>query len=241
MTILFFVVLILFSIVKTKIVHYSSMCYLPLTFLAACALYNEIYNKQLTKLILFIGILISIIFVLLPIAGNNINFFKPFFIKDPFALAALSVKVNWQYWLVIFGVAYLVMVIYSYYIIEQRNLKGYLLLFAATASLIFFSLPFFVSKIERYSQGSAIDFYKSMQGQDVYVEVSGFKSYAQYFYTAKPFYENNITDKYTLLTQASDKPVYVVTKIHKAEKFKEQYPEFVRHYEKGGFVVFLKR
>jgi NurA-like 5'-3' nuclease len=80
-----------------------------------------------------------------------------------------------------------------------------------------------------------------MQGQDVYVEVSGFKSYAQYFYTAKPFYENNITDKYTLLTQASDKPVYVVTKIHKAEKFKEQYPEFVRHYEKGGFVVFLKR
>ncbi|MCB0697714.1 MAG: glycosyltransferase family 39 protein, partial [Chitinophagaceae bacterium] len=35
MWVLFWVVLILFSIVKTKIVHYSSMCYFPLTFIAA--------------------------------------------------------------------------------------------------------------------------------------------------------------------------------------------------------------
>ncbi len=35
MWMLFWVVLILFSIVKTKIVHYSSLCYYPLTYLAA--------------------------------------------------------------------------------------------------------------------------------------------------------------------------------------------------------------
>ena len=34
MLILFWVVLILFSIVKTKIVHYSSLAYFPLSFLA---------------------------------------------------------------------------------------------------------------------------------------------------------------------------------------------------------------
>ena len=39
MLILFWVVLILFSIVKTKIVHYSSLCYYPLTFLAAFSFY----------------------------------------------------------------------------------------------------------------------------------------------------------------------------------------------------------
>jgi hypothetical protein len=38
MVILFWVVLILFSIVKTKIVHYSSLCYFPLTYLAALQL-----------------------------------------------------------------------------------------------------------------------------------------------------------------------------------------------------------
>jgi 4-amino-4-deoxy-L-arabinose transferase-like glycosyltransferase len=40
MWIMFWVVLILFSIVKTKIVHYSSLCYFPLTFLAALQLYR---------------------------------------------------------------------------------------------------------------------------------------------------------------------------------------------------------
>ena len=45
MVILFLVVLILFSIVKTKIVHYSSMCYFPLTFLATYSII-QIINKE---------------------------------------------------------------------------------------------------------------------------------------------------------------------------------------------------
>jgi 4-amino-4-deoxy-L-arabinose transferase-like glycosyltransferase len=45
--ILFFVHLILFSIVKTKIVHYSSLCYLPLSFLAAYHLY-KIHSGELS-------------------------------------------------------------------------------------------------------------------------------------------------------------------------------------------------
>src|SRR5690606_10029199 len=38
---LFWTVLIIFSVVKTKIVHYSSLCYFPLTFIAALALSGE--------------------------------------------------------------------------------------------------------------------------------------------------------------------------------------------------------
>ena len=45
MVILFWVVLILFSIVKTKIVHYSSLCYFPLTYLAALQL-ERIWTKN---------------------------------------------------------------------------------------------------------------------------------------------------------------------------------------------------
>src|SRR5690606_33444489 len=46
--VLFLVVLILFSIVKTKIVHYSSLCWLPLTFLSAYAI--ESLNNGIFKL-----------------------------------------------------------------------------------------------------------------------------------------------------------------------------------------------
>jgi 4-amino-4-deoxy-L-arabinose transferase-like glycosyltransferase len=240
MTILFWVVLVLFSIVKTKIVHYSSMCYLPLTFLAAYGLYGGLVKKYTVWATAFVGSIIALVFTLLPLVGNNIHWLQPLLKKDPFTVANLSVAVQWEYWLMIFGMAYFVALLFALKLLMQHALKGYLILFGATAMLIFISMPLFVPKIERYSQGSAIDFYKTLQGKDVYVAVTGFKSYAQYFYTAKPFTENNITDKYTLLTQPLDKPLYVVTKIHKAESFLLQHPGFTIYDTKGGFVVMVK-
>ena len=49
MWILFWVVLLLFSIVKTKIVHYSSLCYFPLTYLAAVQLYRMSHDGKRMK------------------------------------------------------------------------------------------------------------------------------------------------------------------------------------------------
>lgn len=46
MLILFWVVMILFTIVKTKIVHYSSLAYFPLSFLAATYIYEMVNEKQ---------------------------------------------------------------------------------------------------------------------------------------------------------------------------------------------------
>jgi hypothetical protein len=240
MSILFWVVLVLFSIVKTKIVHYSSMCYLPLTFLAAYTLYGGFIKKYTVWATAVFGSIIALLFALLPVVGNNVHWLQPLLKKDAFALANLTIEVQWQYWLVLFGIAYFVALVMALKVLATNVLKGYLILFCATAMLIFISMPLFVAKIERYSQGSAIDFYKTMRGKDVHVAVTGFKSYAQYFYTEKPFTPNNITDKYTLLTQPLDKPLYVVTKINKAEKFMEQHPGFTKYYERGGFVVMVK-
>jgi 4-amino-4-deoxy-L-arabinose transferase-like glycosyltransferase len=64
MVILFWVVLILFSIVKTKIVHYSSLAYFPLTFLAAGFVYSMYQNrakwsKWMSAIIIIISVLIA--------------------------------------------------------------------------------------------------------------------------------------------------------------------------------------
>ncbi|HEX8314297.1 MAG TPA: glycosyltransferase family 39 protein, partial [Flavisolibacter sp.] len=45
MMLLFWVTLLLFSIVKTKIVHYSSLCYFPLSYLAAISFYH-LYRRK---------------------------------------------------------------------------------------------------------------------------------------------------------------------------------------------------
>jgi 4-amino-4-deoxy-L-arabinose transferase-like glycosyltransferase len=50
LTILFWVVLVLFSIVTTKIVHYSSLCYYPITFLGALTVYDWVKKYKKPKL-----------------------------------------------------------------------------------------------------------------------------------------------------------------------------------------------
>lgn len=75
----FWVVLILFSIVKTKIIHYSSLCYFPITYLAAYTCYKLIngsfvWKRWMTLLVLAIGGIFSAVFTLLP--------FLPYFKKN---------------------------------------------------------------------------------------------------------------------------------------------------------------
>ena len=61
MLILFWVVLILFSVVQSKIVHYSSLCYFPLTYLAALTLMQLEERKiQFSIWLTALGITISI-------------------------------------------------------------------------------------------------------------------------------------------------------------------------------------
>lgn len=101
MVILFWVVLILFTIVKTKIVHYSSLCYFPLTFLAA----QQIYFLSEGKLKIFkwqkvLVIIISTLFLLINIAILFINKIIEYLqnsdlIKDKFAIANLQAEVHW--------------------------------------------------------------------------------------------------------------------------------------------------
>ena len=72
MKMLFWVVLILFTIVKSKIVHYSSMCYYPLTFLAALVVYEVLkgrvaFNRWMKVGLWIVGGLFIIATIALPI------------------------------------------------------------------------------------------------------------------------------------------------------------------------------
>jgi len=89
-----------------------------------------------------------------------------------------------------------------------------LFLFYSTAVCLFVYLLAVVPKIERYSQGPAIDFYETLQGKSVYVWPIGFKSYAQYFYAKKPaFPVYGEADESFLLKGNITRPAYFVVKI----------------------------
>ena len=102
MLILFWVVLILFSIVQSKIVHYSSLCYFPLTYLSTTYLFsifekNKKVNSKVVNTLLSLSVLISGIFIALPLLGKNIELLKPLFKTDLFALGNLEAEIDWSY------------------------------------------------------------------------------------------------------------------------------------------------
>jgi hypothetical protein len=247
MLLLFLITLILFSIVKTKIIHYSSLCYLPLTFFAAVSIYNMAQHVSvitanqrwlLRVSILIFGLLIGLLFAIVPLLANKIHWLYPF-VNDAFARAALQVQVFWPWWMPTFGLLYAAIMVITYIKWKKQFLRSISLLYIATTIFIFWALILYVPRIERYTQGSAIDFYKSLRGKNVYVEVTGFKSYAQYFYTMKQP-ESAGVDKYIMLYGHIDRPAYIVTKVHKASKFQEEFPQFVKTGEAGGFVFFRR-
>ncbi|MEN8827127.1 MAG: glycosyltransferase family 39 protein [Flavobacteriales bacterium] len=193
MKILFWVVMILFTIVETKIVHYSSMSYLPLSFLSAIYLYfflglkeKKIELKALKTSYITIGTIFGTLLTIVPIVFKNHTWITPY-IKDDFAVASFQNPINWGGWEFIFGLLFLAGLFWSliYFIKEKVNQFLTVLVFATGTTLLGYSI-FIVPKIEQFSQGPAIDFYESMQGKDVYVTTLGFKSYGQYFYTLFP-------------------------------------------------------
>jgi 4-amino-4-deoxy-L-arabinose transferase-like glycosyltransferase len=102
MVILFWVVLIIFSIVKTKIVHYSSMAYFPLTYLGAYYAYylmkkNQAFNRWFKLLYLFIASVIGLALTALPfIAIYKQSIIQSGIIKDVFAVENFKAAVHWS-------------------------------------------------------------------------------------------------------------------------------------------------
>lgn len=267
--ILFWVVLILFSIVKTKIVHYSSMTYLPLSYIAAFYIYKitsekKQLNKVIQYLILFFGAIFSFLLVLTPILFYQKETLKSF-MNDPFAEASLNIDMGWTGGEFICGLIYLFgLGIGSYWLYKSKYLKGiYIFSIAAGITLLSYSI-FIVPKIEKFSQGPAIEFFEKKSKEDCYITTIGHKSYAHYFYSkVKPLTENdkmlevknnylaglgekklNVIELNTLinnwlLTGEIDKKSYFVTKVTKRDEMK-QYEEVKFLYNKGGFDFYSR-
>lgn len=267
MVILFWVTLILFSIVKTKIVHYSSLCWFPLTAIASMYL-SDIFNNKVRRMhIVFklligsIGFLLSLVLIAIPYALMNKAAWVHL-LEDPFARANLQADVQW-YWWDGFGGCILLLGVLFYLFSKQNKLKTILLFLSVTLCCLYTSVMI-VPKIEGISQRANIEFFEKRQGEDCYVETVGYRSYAQYFYSKKQAYTSAQKIKIdtvlmggssqpdTLITKQKelnfsqwvlygniDKPAYFSIKIQN-KQILDTLPDLNKLYEKNGFA-FYKR
>jgi len=248
MIILFWVVLILFSIVKTKIVHYSSLAYFPLSFLAASFVYGMYQNrfqwkKWMSAIIIAISVLVTLPVMILPFVDKfKYKIIESNLINDAFAVENLNADVNWTGFEFLPGLLFLMSIVLIFIRIRKTEpLKRALFLWSITLMFTFSVILVLVPRIEKYSQNALVDFFKSKAGQDVYLKNIHFKSYATYFYgKTQPPSNPDFYDENWLLTGNIDKDVYFVTKIHRASLL-EKYDSVKETGRKNGFVFFVRR
>ncbi|MEX2597975.1 MAG: glycosyltransferase family 39 protein [Salibacteraceae bacterium] len=237
---LFWVVLILFSISTTKIVHYSSMTYLPLSYLSALVTFRLIMSKTaLPKWqriwILFQGILIGVGLTLAPILLMNRNYLLSR-ISDPFVRGNLTAPVDYFGWEWMIGLIYISVVIIAVIKSKTRLKQSVYILSLGTAATLFVTMPLIVPMIESISQRSAVTFFKAQQGKDVYLKPYGYKSYAHLFYGKVTPETSHKMDQHKL--DNADKPVLISLKINRLEQFNKAYPNAILIGEQGGFAFY---
>lgn len=244
MVILLGVVLVLFSIVKTKIVHYSSLAYFPLSFLAAVQIYRITRRRApvrswVTGLILGIGSLLGIALAALPWMGAHQERWIHW-VQDPFAVANLQAEVNWSSWESFWGIGFVAMVWISAWMMRTQAKKGIILLMVSSLITLQVAILHFTPKVEAYTQRAAIEFFKQVSQEDAYIHALGYKSYAPLFYGRKPPGQRpESREEEWLLRGPIDKPVYFICKLPDKPKY-DAMSALQQLGEENGFVFYRR-
>ena len=245
MLVLFFVVLIIFSLVQTKIVHYSSLCYFPLSYLAALQAYRICFSgESLTKatkiMILSIGCFYALVPGILQLIATTIPIETlKTFIKDDFAIACIDRSIAWNGSEFLIGILLGVMLLFS--ILRWTALKQMIAIFASTMVFVLLLMIFVVPKIEKYSQAPAIAFMERFKDKPVWISPLGYYSYAHLFYSNKAKRAcNNCDEEEFLLTKNTDQPLYFVAKSTQEKELLIQHPQLEVKERKGGFILLEK-
>lgn len=245
MMILFWVVLILFSIVRTKIVHYSSLCYLPLTFFAALC-FDGVYRQQwrMPSWSRWLQLGTGLFLALLIIGITYVNQWRDPLIRsglvhDDFAKAAMKADVAWSGWEKIPGFLLLAGLLVFFYDVRLKPKTALFILFFSTMAAVNGTILLITPKIEPYSQGAAVEFYQSKAREEPVIETIGFKSYAQLYYGQRiPSLGKTRADSIIRYGTDPGVPCYFVGKIQNRENDKKDNPRLQELYTKNGFVFY---
>lgn len=228
------IVIVLFSVVQSKIVHYSSLTYYPLSFLSAwmitCMLDGKIKWVFIQTIAAALVVtVIGLILFMLPYAGLNLEWVKSNIEFDKFTLGSLNADVVWDNYDFIPFVWFSLLLTTVVILIKRRKWEySVVTLFIGIAIMVNIFLIFFIGKIEHYSQRAAIEFCQSKSGQHVEIESLGYHSYVPFFYAQKPIPVDSLPMEH-----------FIIIKVDK-QHLVDEHPERKKLYEKNGFIFLSK-
>lgn len=271
MVILLWVVVILFSIVQSKIVHYSSMAYFPLTYLAAAYLHGWInYKRTLsrwsTALLWGIGLLLAIVTFAIPIIASHPDWLTELSL-DPITQASLQAQVNWPWYTLLPGVLLVfVLMGYTFFRLQSERGKSLLVLLAGMSIWIAAVIALIIPRAEKYSQHGTLTLIDQLP-EEAYLYTYGYRSYLPFFYYPQgkqeihtPAFREYVAEKkgkttpdkpdYLMHSQylrdfilfgQLDKPGYLLVRTPKAEAFESSFPQMKRVGTAESFTLFKRQ
>jgi 4-amino-4-deoxy-L-arabinose transferase-like glycosyltransferase len=245
MIVLLVVVLVVFSVVKTKIIHYSSLGYFPVTFLGAYYIHHLMNNRwrwtwrQYMPVFIMGSGFAAVITAAIWIGTHHITI--PFFGQDPFASDAIKAVVYWNARELAMPIGFFLVLIISLILIWRKKvMAGIWTILIATCLFTNLMMTLIVPRIEKYSQAAMIEFLQEKKAEDCNILVLGFKSYAQYFYSdKKQSSDPKLLDQNYLLWGPVVKPLYIITRVNKLGDF-YSHDKFQELYRKNGYVFFKR-
>ncbi len=230
MQFLFWTAFVLFCIAPASMIHYSSLCYFPLTYLGALTIWRavrwEIRPKAVGFLLPVTGLVFGLAVMAVPFFPEKTGgILKVIFANDPLVWASVQADVQWAYW---HGLPGLLLAAGSVagFVFWQKNRPWLAAQAVFSGGMLFSSLTslFMICNAEEYVQGAAIEFYQSKSGQNHNIRPVGLNTNAHLFYTRrKPCRE--------------EKNTYFVTKTSDLCGL-PQVPRCRELYRKNGFVFF---
>ncbi len=270
MKVLFWVVLVVFSLVTTKIVHYSSMCYIPLAIVGGVKLTEYVVLSRFTKIVLAaVGSLWVIVLAVagsfaLPIANGPLALLKKL-VQDEFVQAQLATNTEWTVVPVVLAVLLAVSLVRF---LCKPILSGLASLLVTNTLVVAMLMISFVPRVEQVVQGKWIQQLEDYQGNEMAHFTRGFKSYAHHYYTHQQDLESLKMAKKHILKQLGNQslykmdeddrkifanalreyvidstaiPVSLSAKLSKFEEVDNRYPNLTLVFEGNGYGVWERK
>lgn len=243
MNILFWVVLIAFSIVKTKIIHYSSLTYFPLSFLASWSAYQLIKGNwkfrfpHLATMLLFICLL-GTAFVLLGILNEIKEPLLTFLEPNTLAHGNFSQQIPDGILDPFIGLIFLLCgMSASFLTYLGKSRIGIIGLFATSLITVALLSIVIVPKIDRYNQSELFKFYEQ-KAETSYLQPLGFHSYAHLFYGKKKPIPTETDDELKwMIFEKVDRPVYFISRLEDVSNAQRYFPWLKVVDQKGGYAI----
>ncbi len=234
---LFWIVLILFSIVSTKIVHYSSLCYFPLTWFAARQLTATdrppVGRTVRTASLVWLGTCVLALLLTVLLGMNRVTLLP--YIEDVEVVGRLAFPVAWPGWLILLPLAALIG--WGRLLLRRRSPQWPAYLFGFTFLLTYGTIVGVFPRVIAHNQGALTEFYRAQRGEAVYLGTAYHKSYAHWYHAALPPERGGRARQYRF-HESIDLPLRFSSPQRFTERVLREVPDARLLYQRGGYSFY---